>query len=271
MIPYVGDTACFFDIEYVPDIEAGRRVYGEAVKDSSDAAVLKYMEMQSPGWDAEQNPTPILKNCFYKVIAISCVLRNGSVRLFTLPNHGEDISEAEILTRFLTMIGKKKPQLFSWAGLSFDLPVLRTRALMNSLSLPEFFSKPNKPWEGVDYHTKFSTADNVDLQEILMNSRRHSLHEMATALRIPGKVGVSGDQVGRMYLEGKLAEIIQYCETDAATTYLVGMRHLFAFGLVQEAAYIQEIARFRSYLESKTAANPQFTKFLAEWDRLEAI
>jgi predicted PolB exonuclease-like 3'-5' exonuclease len=50
---------------------------------------------------------------------------------------------------------------------------------------------------------------------------RASLDDIATLLGFPGKVGMHGSEVWEVYLQGGLAKIRDYCETDVLNTYLI--------------------------------------------------
>ena len=106
-----------FDAEWVPDPEAGRRLY-LLPEDTPDAEVIQ--KMWEEGGADEENPMPYLKTIICCAISITAVVRsvngNGKVALSltALPHDAADpeqSSEAEILSRFLNAVGEKKPQL----------------------------------------------------------------------------------------------------------------------------------------------------------------
>jgi predicted PolB exonuclease-like 3'-5' exonuclease len=70
---------------------------------------------------------------------------------------------------------------------------------------------------------------------------------------LPGKPGgISGGDVEKYYLEGRIREIADYCETDVVNTYRVWLRHelfcgrLTADGIQASAASLGEYIRARS-------------------------
>lgn len=267
MIKYLDKTACFFDIEFVPDLELGRRVFNLSDK-VKDETVLHTMRSNTYGYDRKTNPLPVMKNAFYKVVSISCVtLKNGTLKLRTLPSTDNllQMSEAEILKTFLTWVGDEKPQLFSWAGTGFDLPIMRTRAIANDLVLPSFFFRPETPYKGIDFNTRFANDHNIDLQELLANTHRHSLHEMARTLNVPGKFGLEGGDVADTYYAGRIDEVRDYNETDAATTFLVAMKYMRSFGTITEERYTALIDQFHGILVKQSEVNKEFKTFLEIW------
>ena len=71
----------------------------------------------------------------------------------------------------------------------------------------------------------------------------------ATLSGIPGKLEVSGDSVAQMWLEGKLAEIVEYNEFDAFTTHLLWARIAHFSGLLSTEQYLDEQKLVRELLE----------------------
>ena len=65
-----------------------------------------------------------------RVVAIAVVLRAGErFRVWALG--GAESSEAELVERFFDGIERYSPNLVSWNGGGFDLPVLHYRALLH--------------------------------------------------------------------------------------------------------------------------------------------
>ena len=124
---------CFsFDIETVPDVEFGRRMWGlEELNDEDVATAMTFMRQQQTGSD-------FLPLHQHRVVAISVALRSGdSFRVWSLGD--EDAGEAEIVRRFFDGIERYAPDLVSWNGSGFDLPVLHYRALRHGIQAPRYW------------------------------------------------------------------------------------------------------------------------------------
>jgi 3'-5' exonuclease len=109
---------CFsFDIETVPDVEFGRRLLDlDGVSDEDVATAMTFRQLQKSGSD-------FLPLHQHRVVAISVALRSGDgLRVWSLGE--EDSGEAELVRRFFDGIEKYTPDLVSWNGSGFDLPVL---------------------------------------------------------------------------------------------------------------------------------------------------
>lgn len=277
-----------FDIETVPCVETALRVYPQlrVLAGRGDKAVLDGL-YQIHG-ATKTDPKPFVKVMLHKVVSIAGIARRHvrvsddhphgiDLAFFALPGTNHEMSEREILEKFLTRVGNakpEKPRMIGFASSYFDLPCLAQRALVNRCVVPTFMNRPLKPWEGADYFSKDSDF-NIDLMKVLGGgswspNASMKLTEIAPALGIPGKLGVDGSDVADMYLQDKLADIIAYNECDTATTYLVYLEILRMNGLVTENGYLHEKEAFRSMVATRAASGADhFAKFLAEWDALQ--
>ena len=276
MFKTVNKDVWAFDAEWVPDPEAGRRLY-QLQEDTSDSEVIR--KMWEEGGADEENPMPYLKTTICRVIFIAAVVRtekeNGDVALSltALPHEIADpqqTTEAAILSRFLNAVGEKKPQLVGFNSAKADLKVLLQRAVANGIQAAKFAKRPNKPWEGYDYFDARNSEGHVDLIEILgsYGKSNPSLNEMATVCGIPGKMGVSGEEVAPMWLEGRLTEIVAYNECDALSTYLIWLRVAYFGGFFDPQQYTEEQARVRNLLstEGTLPGKEHLLEFLERWE-----
>ena len=112
MFKTVNKNVWAFDAEWVPDPEAGRRLF-QLAEETSDAEVIQ--KMWEEGGADEENPMPYLKTTICRVVSIAAVVRsvkeNGevSLSLTALPHDSADpkqVAEAEILSRFLKAVGE---------------------------------------------------------------------------------------------------------------------------------------------------------------------
>ena len=276
MFKTVNKDVWAFDAEWVPDPEAGRRLY-QLQEDTSDSEVIR--KMWEEGGADEENPMPYLKTTICRVISIAAVVRtekeNGDVALSltALPHEIADpqqTTEAAILSRFLNAVGEKKPQLVGFNSAKADLKVLLQRAVANGIQAAKFAKRPNKPWEGYDYFDARNSEGHVDLIELLgsYGKSNPSLNEMATVCGIPGKMGISGEEVAPMWLEGRLAEIVAYNECDALSTYLIWLRVAYFGGFFDPQQYTEEQARVRNLLstEGTLPGKEHLLEFLERWE-----
>jgi len=252
-----------FDIETVPDVELGRRLYD--LEGLDDAAVAKAMFAQQRA----RSGTEFLPHVQQRVIAIACVLRTPEqLRLWSLGDVNS--SESELLARFFDGIEKFLPELVSWNGGGFDLPVLHYRALRAGIQAPRY-------WEIGDEDTAFRYNNylsrfhwrHLDLMDVLSGFQpraRAALADVAALLGFPGKLGFSGERVWPSYLAGELLAVRHYCETDALNTYLIYLRFQFLRARLDGAALSGELERVRALL--RASGEPHHAQFLQAWDAL---
>ena len=117
-----------FDIETVPDCAGIRRLH-ELPADLPDREVAEIAFQKR----RTQTGSDFLPPQLQRVAVISCVLREGDgIKVFSI---GEpDADEKTAIQRFYDGIEKLVPQLVSWNGGGFDLPVLNYRGLVHGVA-----------------------------------------------------------------------------------------------------------------------------------------
>src|SRR5215510_1758557 len=170
----------------------------------------------------------------HRVVAISCALREReSFRIWSLG--GEAETEGELIQRFFDGIAKYTPQLVSWNGGGFDLPVLHYRSLIHGVRARRYWElgDDDRDFRYNNYISRYHTRhlDLMDVLSLYQSRASAPLDEVARLLGFPGKLGLDGGQVWSAYQRGELAKIRAYCETDAANTFLVFLRFQLLRGL----------------------------------------
>src|SRR5574338_679983 len=234
--------ALVFDIETIPDV-AGIRVLHGLPADLSDYEVAEFAFQQRRA----ASGTDFLPHHLQRVVTISCVLRDAAqFRVFSLSE--PDATEAQIIQRFFDGIEKFAPQLISWNGGGFDLPVLHYRGFKWN----NYISR---------YHTRH--LDLMDLLALYQPRANAPLDDLAKLMGFPGKLGMDGGAVWEAYQAGRIAEIRDYCETDVVNTYLVYLRFQQMRGQLDEAGFKAECAFVRESLARIGA--PHWRVFLDAW------
>jgi predicted PolB exonuclease-like 3'-5' exonuclease len=249
-----------FDIETVPDTDLGRRIYG--LRDLSDEQVGQIMFTKR----RQETGSDFLSHEQHRVVAISVVMRSrDSLKVWSL---GEESSpEKELIERFFDGLDKFTPDLVSWNGAGFDLPVLHYRSLLHSVTASRY-------WETGDADNSFRYSNylsrfhwrHMDLMDILSGFQgrgRASLDDVSNLLGFPGKIGMHGADVWDAYLKGGLARIRSYCEIDVINTYLIYLRFQLLRGRLDAVEHAHEITRLRNLLHESTA--PHLKEFVNLW------
>jgi predicted PolB exonuclease-like 3'-5' exonuclease len=250
-----------FDIETIPDVESGRRLYELEGLDDADVAKIMFHKRREETGDSE-----FLRHHLHRIVAISAVLRSGdTLKVWSLGD--ETSGEAEIVRRFFDGIERYTPTLVSWNGGGFDLPVLHYRALLHGIAAPRYWDTggDDRDFKWNNYLSRFHDR-HTDLMDVLSAYQPRAtapLDDIARMLGLPGKLGMHGSKVWDAYRAGRLADIRAYCETDVMNTYLIWLRFELLRGRLDEAAYRAETNRLREYLGQE--AKPHFSAYLAAW------
>jgi predicted PolB exonuclease-like 3'-5' exonuclease len=249
-----------FDIETVPDTALGRRLYGlENLTDEQVARIMFTRRRQEVG-------SEFLSHEQHRVVAISVVMRSrDTLKVWSLGD--EDSSEKDLIERFFDGLDRYTPDLVSWNGAGFDLPVLHYRSLLHGITAARY-------WEtgGSDASFRYNTYlsryhwRHMDLMDILSGFQgrgRASLQDVACLLGLPGKLGMHGSEVWDVFLQGGIKRIRDYCETDVLNTYLIYLRFELLRGNLSAVEHAAELARLRQMLAESAAAHHQ--EFSAAW------
>jgi predicted PolB exonuclease-like 3'-5' exonuclease len=249
-----------FDIETVPDTDLGRRLF--ALKDLSDAQVAQIMYTKR----RQETGSEFLSHEQQRVVAISVAMRSrDSLKVWSLGE--ESSSERELLERFFDGLERYTPDLVSWNGAGFDLPVLHYRTLLHGVTAARYWElgDADQSFRYNSYLSRFHWR-HMDLMDILsgfQGRNRASLQDVAMLLGFPGKFGMHGGEVWETYQAGGLRRIRDYCETDVLNTYLIYLRFELVRGRLNAAEYAAELARVRQLLSESNAAHWQ--EFAAAW------
>ncbi len=251
-----------FDIETIPDVAGLRRIYnaGPEVTDHDVAEMaLLYRRQQTGGSD-------FLPLHLQRVVTISCALREGDrLRIFSLSEPEAD--EAQIIQRFFDGIERYTPQLVTWNGGGFDLPVLHYRAMLHGVAAPRYWDlgDDDRDFKWNNYISRYHTRhlDLMDLLALYQPRAYVPLDEFAKLLGFPGKLGMDGGKVWEAYQRGELAAIRDYCETDVLNTYLVFLRFQLLRGVLNRSAYEAEIELTRDTLQGLPGRH--WREFLDAW------
>jgi len=250
-----------FDIETVPDIAGLRLLHGiDAQVPDRDVAAFAFRERRA------RTGQDFLPLHLHRVVAIACALRDeDSFRCWPLGDPGE--GEADLIRRFFDGVEKYTPQLVSWNGGGFDLPVLHYRSLVHGVSAPRYWEQgdEDRDFRGNNYLGRYHMR-HVDLMDFLAMYQQRNyvpLDELARLLGFPGKLGLDGSKVWEAYQAGEIENIRNYCATDAANTYLVFQRFQLIRGLCDEKQYQKELQLVRETLAK--SGEKHWRDFVDRW------
>jgi len=213
---------------------------------------------------------------FHQVVAISYAHLNKEpgeqgeeLVIRRIATGGETSStERELIEGFFSMLTQRAPQLVSFNGRGFDVPVLKYRAMVHGISCPRWFSEGDRY---NNYDARYSQRYHLDLLEAFSDfgaSARCSLHEVASAFGIPGKLDTSGGDVLELFIAGEIDAIRNYCETDVCATTLLLIRQLHFQGALSDGALARTQEGLINYLTSEGKSRPHLLHFLHAWQQI---
>lgn len=249
-----------FDIETIPDIQGGKRLYNlEGLNDDEIARVMFTKQI-------ELRDTDFLPLHLHRVIVISIVMRRGEdFKVWSLGTR--DSAEKETIARFFEGIERYTPTLVSWNGGGFDLPVLNYRSLILGVAAPRYWDvgDQDREFKWNNYINRFHYR-HTDLMDVLSGFQMRGsapLDQVSVLCGLPGKLGMDGAQVWGAYQEGRFDDIRDYCETDALNTYLLYLKWELTRGMLTNAQLKKEFDLARHELSKEN--KPHFNRFLQAW------
>jgi 3'-5' exonuclease len=211
-----------WDIETVPDLKGFAAAHGHEGK--ADEEIRELLGEKFP------------KHIFHSVVCIGALIArqegdHWAVDALGAPHVGER-SERELIAAFVNKIGELKPQLVTFNGSSFDLPVVRYRAMVHKVSAAGLSAR--------QYFHRY-TDDAVDLCDVLASftyGGKATLHELCRVMGLPGKPDdIHGGEVDRYFREGRIREIADYSEGDVVNTYRLWLRYELFCGRLTDAGF----------------------------------
>jgi predicted PolB exonuclease-like 3'-5' exonuclease len=251
-----------FDIETIPDVAGLRLLRGAGPELADDTVLAQERTERAAAGKGEMLPLYL-----QRVLVVSCVFRNVkglAVQSFCAP---EACKEGAIVQTFFDKIEKHQPQLVSWNGGGFDLPVLHYRGLRHGVIADKYWDlgEDDREFKWNNYISRYHTRhlDLMDLLALYQPRANAPLDAMARLCGLPGKLGMDGSQVHAAFLGGKVDDIRRYCETDVMNTYLLYCRFQKMRGGLTAAEHEQEMSLVRETLAGIT--EPHWREYLGAW------
>ena len=211
-----------FDLETIPDIEGFAR--------SNDLIGKSPTEIRAAMGD------DFPKLIYHSIVCIGALVAsrtsNGyEVEVVGAPHVGQR-TEKELIESFVNKIGQISPQLVTFNGSGFDLPVLRYRTMIHGVHAPGMHNRA--------YFHRY-TDDCVDLCDVLSSfsyGGKAKLDELSRIMGLPGKPdGIDGSRVEEYFNAGRIQEIADYCKSDVINTYRLWLRQELFRGRLDQAQF----------------------------------
>jgi 3'-5' exonuclease len=223
-----------FDLETVPDLAGYARANGIPGSDEEIAAAMG-------------NRFP--KHIYHSIICIGTLEAHRDddgawkVDACGAPHVG-DSDEKQLIRSFVERVSELRPVLVSFNGNSFDLPVLRYRAMVHGLAAPGLNARK--------YFNRYGD-DAVDLCDLLSSyspTSRTTLNEFAKIIGLPGKPDdIDGSLVSEYFKAGRIREIADYCKGDVLNTFRLWLRYELFWGMLNEDEFEQSERNLSPYYQ----------------------
>ena len=237
----MSDHVIVWDLETVPDIAGYAAV--NSLTGKSDEEIREALGSEFP------------KHIYHSIVCIGALIAHKerdrwAVDAIGAPHVGER-PEKELIVSFINRIAELTPQLVTFNGNTFDLPVLRYRAMIHAVAAPGLTARL--------YFNRY-TEDALDLCDVLSSFAPHtkaSLNELSKIMGLPGKPdSIDGGEVERYFLDGKIKEIADYCETDVVNTYRVWLRYELFRGKLSDDAFQASETNLSEFIRVRSNAKP---------------
>jgi len=214
-----------FDVETIPDFSFLRRVLQN--EDSSDDELLIQASEE-----LTRNNSGFLPPMYHRMVSwVGLWVENSGKPAKKVSWNGSDEKEG-LIQLFDALSTYKDFGLIHHNGRGFDLPLITYRAMNHNLQMPVRLNH-------YDIRYRFSNA-NIDLMDEFSNygaSSYPKLKHLGYLIGVPFKQTGEGNEVLKMYREGKLDDIEHYCYEDVMATYIVWLRMKYTTGDINKDVF----------------------------------
>src|SRR4051794_6854054 len=195
------------------------------------------------------------RHLYHRIVCIGALLAENVegawvVRSLGAPHVGER-TEGALIQSFVDRIGEVRPQMVGFNCASFDMPVLRYRAMINRVSAPGLEAR--RYW----YRYSDDPLDLCDALACYSAGGKLKLNDLCRALGFPGKPDdIDGSEVERYVEEGRVAEVAAYCETDVVSTFRVWLVWELFTGRLTQAEFRASEDNLLGFLSERVGTKP---------------
>ena len=259
------DTASLvFDIESVADGELIARLRYPGEKLDPHAAVKKYREEL-----LVENGKDFIPYTYQLPVSLVVAKVSSSYQLMDLVALDEKESRPHEIVRGFWEGWRRynKPQLVSFNGRGFDMPLLELAAFRFGIQITDWFAEHRRNFDQPRY--RYNMSAHFDLHEWLTNNGASrfngGLSLAANLIGKPGKMDVSGHMVQDLWDAGRANDIHDYCRADVLDTYFVFLRSRVLVGEISIKQEHERIEEARAWIERSAKEHPGLNRYLSAW------
>src|SRR4029078_4731217 len=143
-------------------------------------------------------------------------------------------------------MGRTRPQVVTWNGRGFDLPVLALRALRFAQNFRWYYRADG-------YRYRFTEEGHLDLCDVIYDTgaaKMTSLDGAARTIGLPGKDGVDGSQGEGLFHAGQIDALRRDCLCDVGQTASLFLRYRLLSGDLDRDTYRHAASGMLAALET---------------------
>lgn len=258
-------SALVLDIETIVDGRLIQRVKWPTEPDLSPVAARRRLTAELR--ESSDGKSDFIPHVFHVPVSTALAGVDEHFRLVGLTTLDRPQFRPQIIARHFWdgWEKRKRPQLVTFNGRGFDMPVLEMAAFRYGIPLPG--------WFGIDGPTspraRFQQRGHLDLMELVTAHGAvrlmGGLHLLATLLQKPGKMDTKGSMVQDLWDEGQKLRIDDYCLCDVLDTYFVHLRLAVLRGKVRAEDEHQIVSDARQLIEENVAEYPGLGEYLEKF------
>lgn len=258
-------SALVLDIETIVDGRLIQRVKWPAEPELSPVAARRRLTAELR--ESSDGKSDFIPHVFHVPVSTALAGVDEHFRLVGLTTLDRPLFRPQIIARHFWdgWEKRKRPQLVTFNGRGFDMPVLEMAAFRYGIPLPG--------WFGIDGPTspraRYQQRGHLDLMELMTAHGAvrltGGLHLLATLLQKPGKMDTKGSMVQDLWDEGQKLRIDDYCLCDVLDTYFVHLRLAVLRGKVRAEDEHQIVSDARQLVEENVAEYPGLAEYLEKF------
>lgn len=200
------------------------------------------------GSEVERLPAPP----HHQIVVIGVLWFDADYKVSRLGILGEGKDEAGTLRDFARFLEERKPDLVTYNGRGFDMPVIASRCLRHGVPLKHYYRSR-------DVRYRFSAEGHLDLMDYVADfgaAKPSKLDVIAKLCGMPGKLGIAGHDVGPLVHAGRLDEVRDYCLCDVVQTAGVFLRVELIRGEIDLHTYRQAMGGLIEHIRADPRVAP---------------
>lgn len=258
-------SALVLDIETIVDGRLVQRVKWPAEPELTPVAARERLAAELR--EASDGKSDFIPHVFHVPVSTALAGVDDNFRLVGLTTLDRPRFRPQMIARHFWdgWEKRKRPQLVTFNGRGFDMPVMEMAAFRYGIALPGWFGieGPQSP------RARYQQRGHLDLMELVTSHGAvrlmGGLHLLATLLQKPGKMDTKGGMVQDLWDDGQKLRIDDYCLCDVLDTYFVHLRLAVLRGKVRPEDEHERVSEAHQVIEAHVGEYPGLAEYLEKF------